>query len=83
MECPGGINESLGGPNCGSSDICLSWASKICSASCTNSFILAFCVVPCLGISIIKYLHVGVYYLDELSGHRRTHRSNVHRMHNV
>ena len=42
VECPGGINESLGGLNCGSRDNCLSCVSKICSASCINSFILAF-----------------------------------------
>ena len=41
VECPGGINESLGGLNHGSCGNCLSWTSKACSASCINSFILA------------------------------------------
>ena len=41
VECPGGINEFLGGPSHGSGGNCLSWTSKACSASCINSFILA------------------------------------------
>ena len=36
-----------------------------------------------LGHFYYKYLHVGVYYLDEFSGHRHMHRSNVHGMHSA
>ena len=36
-----------------------------------------------LGHFYYKYLHVGVYYLNVFSGHRRTHRSSVRRMHSV
>ena len=36
-----------------------------------------------LGRFYYKYLHVGVYYLDVFSGHRHTHRSNVHGMYSV
>ena len=36
-----------------------------------------------LGHFYYKYLHVGVYYLDEFSGHRHMHQSNVHGMHSA
>ena len=82
VECPGGINESLGGLNHGSYGNCLSWTSKACSPSCINSFILDWCSAM-LEHFYYRYLHVEVCHLGESSKYMRMHHPNAHGTHSA
>ena len=81
VECTGGINESLGGPNCDSSDIYLVLLRFALLLVLTHLSLRLYSAR--LGHFYCKYLHVGVYYQGAFSGHRHMHRSSVNGMHSA
>ena len=82
VECPGGINESLGGQTVIPLTSVYPGFLKFALLPVSTHLFLHLCSAM-LGHFYCKYLHVGVYYLDVFSGHRHTHRSSVHGMHSA